>query len=149
MTHESYELKLFELSKIAKSVLEGKDDTQKVHFTTTVLNLFKDSLGRETLIDFIKDDGKFKVTDLPNEVLIQILRYLPTRDFRFTKFEMRFCPSKVIWQSRYKCSKFLQNSAMSDISFFDTCLPGSPCILRTSNFSQNLSVRDTKLYGKR
>ena len=81
MTHESYELKLIELSKIAKSVLEVKDDTQKDHFTKSVLNLFKDSLGKETLINFIQDDGKLKVTDLPNEVLIQILRYLPTRDF--------------------------------------------------------------------
>ena len=81
MTHESYELKLFEISKIAKSVLEGEDDTQKVHFSKTMLDILRDSLGRETLSDFIKDDGKLKVTDLPNEVLIQILRYLPTRDF--------------------------------------------------------------------
>ena len=81
MTHESYELKLFELTKIAKSVLKGEDDTQKVHFSKTMLNILRDSLGRETLIDFIKDDGKLKITDLPNEVLIQVLRYLPTRDF--------------------------------------------------------------------
>ena len=82
MTHESYELKLFELTKIAKSVLKGEDDTQKVHFSKTMLDILRDSLGRETLSDFIKDDGKLKVTDLPNEVLIQILRYLPTRDFK-------------------------------------------------------------------
>ena len=48
MAEESYELKLFELSKIAKSVLEGEDDTQKVHFSKTMLNILRDSLGPNT-----------------------------------------------------------------------------------------------------